>query len=224
VRVQFALLRAFGVSAPRARSLIAEKPGQVADVLLRACHLRATDPTAVSKSWAGWIIHHVEHDTSFAGEVAFQEWRRTALARVDGTASGSAAGGTAGAGVALGAPSGAATGAGRARRAAVTATRIESEPAAPPVPRPAADPAADARWQRVLAVVRPQLSMLDYFGVEDAVPVRGDDDTLVLSASNDIAARALHRALPRLTEVLSEHEGRTVEIRVVLVPPSPSAA
>src|SRR5207237_7431239 len=83
VRVQYALLRGFGVTAPRARALIAEKPGQVAEVLLRACHLRATDPTAVSKSWAGWIIHHVEHETSFAGEVAFQQWRRTSLAKLE---------------------------------------------------------------------------------------------------------------------------------------------
>jgi hypothetical protein len=197
VRVQYALLRAFGVTAPRARTLIAEKPGQVAEVLLRACHLRATDPGAVSKSWAGWIIHHVEHDTSFAGEVGFQDWRRTALARLDG-----------------GAPSGAPV---PERAAAPIASPAPTEPVGPPpLPRPDADPKADARWQRVLAVVRPQLSMLDYFGVEDAVAVGGDDATLVLAVTNDIAARALQRALPRLESVLAAHDGRETTIRVVV--------
>jgi hypothetical protein len=228
VRVQYALLRAFGVTAPRARSLIAEKPGQVAEVLLRACHLRATDPTAVSKSWAGWIIHHVEHDTSFAGEVAFQTWRRTALERLDADpartmahAASHASGSQRSAHLIAG-----------GRRSGSSAPRTSSPPTAAPAvtsgplaldPRPPADPEADARWQRVLAVVRPQLSMLDYFGVEDAVAVRVDDGALVLSVSNDIAARALQRSLPRLQDVLCAHEGRPMEIRVVLTPPGTSS-
>src|SRR5690606_8812156 len=83
IRVQYALLRAFGVTAAKARLMIAEKPGQVAEVLLRACHLRATEPTAVVKSWPGWIVYHVEHETSFAGEVPFQQWRRSALSKLD---------------------------------------------------------------------------------------------------------------------------------------------
>ena len=214
VRVQYALLRAFGVTAPRARALIAEKPGQVAEVLLRACHLRATDPAAVSKSWAGWIIHHVEHDTSFAGEVAFQEWRRSALARLDGRTTTANLGAPAGSGSQTGTP-------GRVPRPPAPSPEAVIPTSA--VPRPDADPAADARWQRVLAVVRPQLSMLDYFGVEDAVAVGGDDDTLILAVTNDIAARALQRALPRLTSVLAAHDGRATTIRVVLAPPAPPA-
>jgi hypothetical protein len=215
VRVQYALLRAFGVTAPRARTLIAEKPGQVADVLLRACHLRATDPGAVSKSWAGWIIHHVEHDTSFAGEVAFQEWRRSALARLDAPDS-------------AGDRGAAPHRDGRDGRDATPGVRTATgrqtlEPvASPPAPellRPQPDPEADAQWQRVLAVVRPQLSMLDYFGVEDAVAVAADEHGLVLAVTNDIAARALHRALPRLSGVLTTHEGRPAAIRVVVAPP-----
>src|SRR5207237_82688 len=58
---------------------------------------RATDPSTVTKSWAGWIIHHVEHDTSFAGEVAFQEWRRRTLARLEEPHGGSHAGSRGGA-------------------------------------------------------------------------------------------------------------------------------
>jgi hypothetical protein len=236
VRVQYALLRAFGVTAPRARTLIAEKPGQVAEVLLRACHLRATDPTAVSKSWAGWIIHHVEHDTSFAGEVAFQTWRRTALERLDGDPARTAAylpsHGSSGQRPAH--PVAGDRRSGNSARTAgqpTAATQTTGGPtagrmAAGPLaidPRPPADPDADARWQRVLAVVRPQLSMLDYFGVEDAVAVRADDEALVLAVSNDIAARALQRSLPRLQDVLSAHEGRPMEIRVVLTPPGTSS-
>jgi len=201
VRVQYALLRAFGVTAPRARALIAEKPGQVAEVLLRACHLRATEPTAVSKSWAGWIIHHVEHETSFAGEVAFQAWRRTSLAQLDGAGE---------------------TGDERLLEAPVGGGTVRPDVAPPlTLPRPAADPAAERRWQEALAIARPQLSMLDYFGVEDAVPVGGDGDTLVLAVTNDIAARALQRASARLAEILAAHEGRPVELRIVFTPPGP---
>jgi hypothetical protein len=203
VRVQYALLRAFGVTAPKARAMIAEKPGQVAEVLLRACHLRATDPTVVSKSWAGWIIHHVEHETSFAGEVAFQEWRRSSLAKlqsVDALVSGP-----------------------RSVSPAPASRAAASEPM-PPLPRPSADPAAAERWQRALASVRSQLSMLDDFGVDDAVPIAADDGELTLAVSSDIAARALERTRTRLAAALEETEGRPVALRVVVLPPGAVAA
>ena len=45
-----------------------------------------------------------------------------------------------------------------------------------------------------------------------------DEDVDVIAVSNEIAHRALHRALPRLAEVLSGHEETTVEIRVVMSP------
>lgn len=196
VRVQYALLRAFGVTAPKARAMIAEKPGQVAEVLLRACHLRATDPTVVSKSWAGWIIHHVEHDTNFAGEVAFQEWRRSSLAKLQVTDGLVTNGKTPAAGV----------------------RALPPEPL-PPIVRPPADPAAAERWQRALGSVRAHLSVLDDFGVDDAVPVGGDEDELTLAVSSDIAARALERTRARLTEALTVTEGRPVALRVVVVPP-----
>jgi hypothetical protein len=187
VRVQYALLRAFGVSAAKARALIGEKPGQVAEVLLRACHLRATEPSTVTKSWAGWIIHHVEHDTSFAGEVAFQQWRRTTLAKLDGSQ----------------------------RLAAPRVEPAVPEPT-PALPRPAEDSTASARWAAALDVVRPELSMLDYFGVEDAVPQESTDEQLVLAVTNDIAARAVQRLVPKLEGALAAAEGRAVAVRVVL--------
>ena len=198
VRVQYALLRAFGVSAAKARALIGEKPGQVAEVLLRACHLRATDPSTVTKSWAGWIIHHVEHDTSFAGEVAFQQWRRSTLARIEEPRG---AGGTRVAG---------------SRRLSAAPAEPVVEESAPDVPRPEADAVAAARWAVVLDAVRPELSMLDYFGVEDAVPQPSEADALVLAVTNDIAARAVQRLAPRLESALAAAEGRAVAVRVVL--------
>jgi hypothetical protein len=208
VRVQYALLRAFGVSAAKARALIGEKPGQVAEVLLRACHLRATDPSTVTKSWAGWIIHHVDHDTSFAGEVAFQQWRRTTLARIEEPRGGLRDGSR------DGARAGARTNGGAPPRLAPAEPDIETS--APLVPRPAADAAAGARWAAVLDAVRPELSMLDYFGVEDAVPQASADDQLVLAVTNDIAARAVQRLAPRLEAALAALEGRAVGVRVVL--------
>jgi hypothetical protein len=200
VRVQYALLRAFGVSAAKARAMIGEKPGQVAEVLLRACHLRATDPSTVTKSWAGWIIHHVEHDTSFAGEVAFQEWRRRTLARIEEPRGGSRGGGRA-------------SGTEPPRVAPV---EPDVGTSAPTVPRPEADTAAAARWAAVLDAVRPELSMLDYFGVEDAVPQESTGEQLVLAVTNDIAARAVQRLVPRLEAALAATEGRAVGVRVVL--------
>jgi hypothetical protein len=182
VRVQYSLLRAFGVSAPKARS---------------------TDPSTVTKSWAGWIIHHVEQETSFAGEVAFQQWRRSALARLDAPVAGGGRG-SAGSGQ---------DGGGRA---------LLPEPVRDPVPQPArppADESAGARWARVLDTVRPELSMLDYFGVEDAVPQESSPEVLALAVSNEIAARALQRLVPRIERVLEELEERAVTLRVVVVRP-----
>ena len=215
VRVQYALLRAFGVTAAKARAMIAEKPGQVAEVLLRACHLRATDPGAVHKSWPGWIIHHVEHETSFAGEVAFQEWRRTALGRLDPAAE-------------LGADmrraraiGGAPAAAPRATPATPDAVSAPDAAAAPPDravsrARPSADPAATDRWAAVLEAVRPALTILDLYGIEDAVPVASDDTVLTLSVSDEIALRAMQRLTPRLEVVLTEVEARPVALRVAI--------
>jgi hypothetical protein len=147
--------------------------------------------------------------------VAFQEWRRSALARLDRGEGFEGGGGAVGTVPTPGAD-GAAEPGPQGRPAVAVRTRLLPE-LAPPVtlPRATPEPAAEARWQRVLAVVQPQLSMLDYFGVEDAVPVGGDAAALVLAVSNDIAARALQRSVPRLAEVLAAHEGRPVEIRIV---------
>jgi hypothetical protein len=157
----------------------------------------------VSKSWAGWIIHHVEHETSFAGEVAFQEWRRSSLAKlqsVDALVSGP-----------------------RSTSPAPAPRAAAAEPM-PTLPRPTADPVAAERWQRALASVRSQLSMLDDFGVDDAVPIAAEDGELTLAVSSDIAARALERTRARLAAALEETEGRPVALRVVVVPPGAISA
>jgi hypothetical protein len=71
----------------------------------------------------------------------------------------------------------------------------------------------------VLDTVRPELSMLDYFGVEDAVPQESSPEVLALAVSNEIAARALQRLVPRIERVLEELEERAVTLRVVVVRP-----
>jgi Replication initiator protein A len=197
VRVQYALLRRFGVSAMKARAMIAEKPGQVADVLLRACHLRATDPSAVKKSWAGWVIHHVDNDTSFVGEVAFQQWRKTALAKLD-------------------------------RASELQTLAAATGAAVPPIHgperaarsgnRPLPDPDAAGRWSAALESLRPELSILDLYGIEDAVAVGGGQVTIDVEVSDDIAAKALQRLLPRIEEALLATEGRAVTVSVVVSP------
>jgi hypothetical protein len=78
-RIQYAVLRHFGVTPTKARALLVDHPAQVGEVLLRACHLEATNPDAIEKSWAGWIVHHVQAATSFRGEVDFQRWRTSVL-------------------------------------------------------------------------------------------------------------------------------------------------
>src|SRR5205085_8999847 len=108
-------------------------------------------------------------------------------------------------------------GGGGSPRLAPAATGPELEPLAPlgpAVPRPAADAAAESRWAAVLDEIRPELSMLDYFGVEDAVPQASSADQLVLAVTNDIAARAVQRLVPRLEGALAAIEGRAVAVRV----------
>ena len=191
-RIQYAVLRHFGVTPAKARALLAEHPGQVGEVLLRACHLEATDPGAIEKSWAGWIVHHVQAASSFRGEVEFQKWRATALAAITGPASPR---------VAL--------------PPATTRQLPAGEPAAarPPeaelrahYPLPPADPTAAPIWEGVVAAVLPSTSPFDLYGLEVAVPVARRDDTLVLWVHPDdvIAANMLARLRPRLELALAD--------------------
>ncbi len=213
IRVQYALLRAFGVTSAKARLMIAEKPGQVAEVLLRACHLRATDPTAVVKSWPGWIVYHVEHETSFAGEVPFQQWRRSALARLDAAALTPAPRRTE-----VGTARPPARGPDRSASGSetpTTAAMSDSLPrAARAIPAPAADSASGERWASVLEQIRPNLTILDLYGVEDAVAVGGTAEELTLSVGDDIALKAVKRLVPKIESALQEIEGTEVTVRV----------
>ena len=218
MRVSYALLRAFGVSAAKARGLIAEKPGQVGEVLLRACHLRTTDPEAVTKSWAGWIVHHVEHDTSFAGEVAFQQWRRTTLAKLEQPAlpAPRAADGPAGP-----APQGAAP-----RNAGAPLPPLDDRDGWDRLAggRPADDPSARERWQRALADLRPELSEFDRYWVAQTVVLPSTPGELVLSVPDWTTEQGLQRLMPRLVAVLGALERRDVAVRVALAyQPRPAA-
>lgn len=184
-RIQYAALRHFGVTPSRARALLAAHPGPVGEVLLRACHLEATNPGAIEKSWAGWIVHHVQAGTSFQGEVDFQKWRAGALAALTGSASpGPGAAVSAAAEPPVPAP------AERALRATY--------------PTPAPNAVASPVWEAVLAAVLPATSPFELYGLEVAVPVGCDAESLVLwvHPSDDIAANMLARAVPRLEAAL----------------------
>lgn len=239
VRVQYALLRAFGVSAQKTRALITAKPGQVAEVLLRACHLRATDPEAVTKSWAGWIIHHVEQDTNFAGEVAFQRWRRTELASVDadpvrrvnavpqrGTKRQVASGGH---------DTRAATTDGDPRNTAPVRDATSHPPSttspdtaggwdAIPGGPPTADADAVARWELVRAELRPTLLGLDRYWLDQAVAIGSATHELVLCVPDVMTELGIQRLLPRIAALLGASEGQEAAVRVALAPrPTPTA-
>jgi hypothetical protein len=201
-RIQYAVLRHFGVTPAKARALLGEYPGQVGEVLLRACHLEATDPQAIEKSWAGWIVHHVQAGTSFRGEVEFQRWRATALAAITGPGSAAQRPAVAPASARLALPAGAPRGGASA-----------APPPAPPeaalrthYPLPPAAPEAAPLWEALVAAVLPSTSPFDLYGLEVAVPVARRDDTLVLWVHPDdvVAANMLTRLRPRLELALGE--------------------
>ncbi|GJG89487.1 hypothetical protein tb265_46680 [Gemmatimonadetes bacterium T265] len=214
-RVQYAVLRHFGVTPTKARALLVDHPAQVGEVLLRACHLEATDPGAIEKSWAGWIVHHVQAATSFRGEVGFQKWRTNALrALTAGTADAptrslpTATGHAAGASVAepesaVARPDGAA-----ARLRAHYALLLED-----------ADTAQT--WRAALDAVLPTVSPFELYGLEVAVPlgiVESDGGADALSVwvhpNDEVAANMLARAVPRIEQALEEIRGSSTRVRV----------
>ena len=213
-RVQYAVLRHFGVTPAKARALLGEHPGQVGEVLLRACHLEVTDPKAIEKSWAGWIVHHVQAGTSFRGEVEFQRWRTTALAAIDPSLrSGQAP-----------------TPARRLTGETVPPSRppttaLLPEPPMPRMPapyeRPDADAVAERWWEGALALVLPGAGPLDRYGLETAVPVAwhetqaGDAELAVwIHADDVVAANTVARTASRLEAALTSQAGRPVRVVV----------
>lgn len=219
-RIQYAVLRHFGVTPTKARSLLADYPGQVGEVLLRACHLEATDPTAIEKSWAGWIVHHVQASTSFRGEVEFQKWRTTALKALSpdpSTQSKHA--------LAAGARATPTNGNGRDTdsASATAGAPAEHQEAARlrafyPLPEPDAE--AATRWARAMQTVLPSVSPFELYGLEVAVPIGyvAIGDAAALSVwvhpNDDVAAHMLTRAVPRFERALSDAEERTVQVRI----------
>ena len=206
-RIQYAVLRHFGVTPAKARALLAEHPGQVGEVLLRACHLEATDPGAIEKSWAGWIVHHVQAASSFRGEVEFQRWRATALAAIAGPASPALAAGASRSAAEHGSRAALAAGATEQHGGGGSAPGSSAEAALRAhYALPAADPDAAPLWEALVAAVLPSTSPFDLYGLEVAVPVGRSDDALVLWVHPDdvIAANMLARLRPRLELALAD--------------------
>jgi hypothetical protein len=211
-RVQYAVLRHFGVTPAKARTLLADHPGQVGEVLLRACHLEATDPGAIEKSWAGWIVHHVQAATSFRGEVDFQRWKSTALRALTSVAPDESprtlARGPTPDRVTNGRPDGPAVPAPEAR--------LRAHYALPPE-----DVASAALWRAALDCVKPSVSAFELYGLEVAVPIgllAGDDGAEWLAVwvhpNDDVAAHMLARAVPRIEAALADAVERPIRVRV----------
>ncbi len=215
-RVQYAVLRHFGVTPARARALLVEHPGQVGEVLLRACHLEATNPGAIEKSWAGWIVHHVQAATSFRGEVDFQRWKFHALralcAGEGGAEPCTVAGRTR---ATVPATAGAA---GAPLVSAAAAERPEANLRAH-YPLPAADPDALALCGPALDVVLPTVTPFELYGLEVAVPVAltAEPDAVTVHVwvhpNDEVAAHMLGRAVPRL-EVALRRDDRPARVQI----------
>lgn len=218
-RIQYAVLRHFGVTPAKARALLADHPGQVSEVLLRACHLEATDPSAIEKSWAGWIIHHVQASTSFRGEVGFQKWRATALRTL--TADSPTA------------PNPVVAASHATRRdqpnergpsSTVAGSNTAREQAEAPLRAsytlPSADAHAATHWDSAMQEVLPTVSPFELYGLEVAVPiaytVQDGESTLDVwvHPNDDVAAHMLTRAVPRFEQALSTAVGQQVRVRV----------
>lgn len=222
-RVQYAVLRHFGVTPTKARALLVDYPGQVGEVLLRACHLEATDPAAIEKSWAGWIVHHVQAATSFRGEVDFQRWRSRALRALTS--------GTGETPTPSAAPirRGADSGDGQSETAThspAAVTRLGAHYELPP-----ADVESVELWRSAVAAVLPLVSPFELYGLEVAVPIgltRADDETDTLAVwvhpNDDVAANMLTRAVPRLEQALQAAHGGRVWVRVERRDPRPRGA
>ncbi len=215
-RVQYAVLRHFGVTPTRARALLADHPGQVGEVLLRACHLEATNPEAIERSWAGWIVHHVQAATSFRGEVEFQRWKTTALRALTAGDGGGSPRALPAARAGTATPAGPTSDEGGAE-AAVPEARLRAHYALP-----AADEAAAGPWRAALDAVLAVISPFELYGLEVAVPIgiardgEGEGDTLSVwvHPNDDVAAHMLARAVPRIERALHDACGGPVRVRV----------
>lgn len=201
-RIQYAVLRHFGVTPTKARALLAEYPGQVGEVLLRGCHLEATNPKAIEKSWAGWIVHHVQAATSFRGEVAFQRWRSSAIAALGPMATEPQTG--RGAGISL--PSAPASGVAESPQPTL---RMH-------YPLPPMDPDAALVWEAALATVLPTVSPFELYALEVVVPVARTAAEVVVWVHPDdvVAANMFMRTLPRLEAALAAVVGAPTRVRV----------
>jgi hypothetical protein len=185
-RVQLAFLRAFGVDASVARTLVEGDAAAVHEALLYALFLRETAPHEVQRSWSRMLVDRVEQKRSNAGVVGFESWlrkRRASLA-ADAAARPSAV------------------------RAALPAE--SAEPSLPPVVL------SDDAWGRALARLRPTEpdSVFRAFLAETEL-LAEDGETVVVRAPSDFHAEKIVRSWgARLETLLAEELGRAVRLQV----------
>lgn len=78
-RVQLAFLRAFGVDASLARTLIEVDAAAVHEALAYALYLKETAPQEVQRSWSRMIVERIEQKRTNAGVVGFEAWKKRRL-------------------------------------------------------------------------------------------------------------------------------------------------
>ena len=209
VRLQFAVLRFFGVDVAEARRWLADHPTATRDALLFAIFLREVNPARVRSSWPAMMRDRIVHQRTNAGEVGYDAWsaRRLAGERAAhpfpapaGSGSGRTVAPSPRTGPSRDTTSNAATSLAAMPVAAASAAR--AMPTLPervsPVATPAATPEAAALWRQVRADIDPGQTLLALSCLDALAPIALDGDTLVLQdtiGSGEYAVRTLAEQL-----------------------------
>lgn len=236
VRLQFAVLRFFGVDVAEARRWLAEHPAATRDALCFAIFLRETNPARVRTSWPAMMRDRVLNRRTNAGEVGYDVWagRRLAAGRaahvvpappVTGTRASDAArrpvqGSSQDQAGTRTSPSAVGLGVGSSPNGVVfapegTATGGPFEGNVPP-----GTPEAVALWREVRAAIDPGQTLLALSCLNALAPIAIEGDTLVVQDANGSGEYALRNLGAQLgAHVASCTSGAVVAVR--RLPPTP---
>lgn len=219
VRLQFAVLRFFGVDVAEARRWLAEHPTATRDALCFAIFLRETNPGRVRTSWPAMMRDRILNRRTNAGEVGYEAWAARRLAGGPATYAfpappvlGAAARRTARdqAGEGTMPPS--------TRAAAEPRRPHETAPAAERVPPgglvvgdvPPGTPEAAALWREVRAAIEPGQTLLALSCLNALAPVAIEGDTLAVQDTNGSGEYALRNLGAQLGELAASCTAGTV--------------
>lgn len=232
VRLQFGVLRFFGVDVAEARRWLAEHPTATRDALCFAIFLRETNPGRVRTSWPAMMRDRVANRRTNAGEVGYDIWAARRLAAgpsahafpvppvIGARSGGAAAGQTVRDQVTGAAPADDGTVAGPwSGGTALAPDRVRpDEPVgggAPP-----GTPEAAALWQAVRAAVDPGQTLLALSCLNALAPIAIEGDTLVVQDTNGSGEYALRNLGAQLGEYAASCTAGAV-VAVRRRPPGP---